>query len=65
MQQQVEQGIAPYLHLLEAYAVQQHLTVPAARRKVNDLEWIADALVALAGQRLAELESKGELTAGQ
>lgn len=65
-------GVVDYLEAqlaqtpaVEAYAVHHHMTLPAARRKVTDWEWMVDTLVLLARERLAQLESRGKLPGGQ
>lgn len=60
----LEQQLAA-MPVVEMYAVQNHLTLPAHRRKVTDWEWMVDALVILAKERLAQLESRGKLPTGQ
>lgn len=54
------QALAPILAELDAYAVQERLTVPKQRRKPSDWEWQLDALVQLAKERLSQLRDSGE-----
>ena len=46
---------------LEAYAIQERLTVPRQRRHVGDQEWKLDVLVTLARERLEQLQKGGKL----
>lgn len=65
-------GVVEYLEAqlaqtpaVEAYAVHHHLTLPAARRKITDWEWMVDTVMLLARERLAQLESRGKLPGQQ